>query len=354
MAVVNAAAVAAALAQLLGEKIHNQINRAVVMLKLLPHATEEGKNLAWDARFSAAGAASDSSIADGADVSVFEDDDRVPATLNWGIYSQAFGVTGFARAVSRQPGGPSQLEDLFGDVMLGTSQRLALNIARDVWTGPGGGTRILGLFGGATLTSGAPLSAAGTYATIDRAVRTQWQGNVLANGGTPRALSFQLMRDMRREIYEACGMMPDLIVCDPFQHEQYGMLFGSERRYVQDITLRGQKFTLDGGYKALEFDGIPIIADVNAPAGQLTWLNTSYVKLAQMPDGVDDVNQSKQMVTLAGTAEEQLGEGRTNLFARINPLARTGDAYKFQFILYPQMKVERCNAHGVLADLITA
>jgi hypothetical protein len=37
--------------------------------------------------------------------------------------------------------------------------------------------------------------------------------------------------------------------------------------------------------------------------------------------------------------------------ARLNRLARTGDAYKFQLILYPQLQVERPNSCGVIADL---
>ncbi len=355
MGIVAASDIANALSQIFEDKVRAQTNRAVVTLKLLPHQIVGGKNLAWDVSMAAAAESATSYTTDGADISAYGADDKIPATLAWGIYSkEAFGVTGLARATARSNASPTGLEDLYGVELMDASQRLCKNLARDLFTAAGSGGAMLGLFGGSTLTSAAPLSNAGTYANIDRGTYTAWKANVLANGGVPRALSFGLMRDMRRTIYDACGEMPDLIVCDSYQHERYGMLFGDQRRYVQDISLRGQKFTLDGGYKALEFDGIPIVADVNCPAGCMIFLNTQYVTVCQVPDGADDVNKSKGLMRLAGTGEEQFSDGQTSLFCRINPLAITGDAYKFQLISYPQVKVTRCNALGTLADLATS
>ncbi len=351
---VTVSRVASALATLFQDKIIAQMNRSVVLAQLLPHAPALGQNLTWDVEFPNSGASSNSALAEGAAVTVFGDDDVVPAVLQWGNYSEAISLTGKARAIARASGSPSELEDLFGQKLERAVRRLTKNLARDMYVGPGSGERILGLFGGASLTSGAPLAANGSYAGIDRSTYALWGGNVLSNGGAPRALDIPLMRDMRRTIYDACGEMPDLIVCDSFQHEQYGLTFGAERRYVQEVTLRGQKITLDGGYRALEFDGIPVIADVNCPAGTMVFLNSNYVKMRQLPDSADEVNKSMGVLSLHGTAEEQFKSGQTRLFARVNPLARTGDAYNFQLILYPQMQVERCNALGVITDLATS
>jgi hypothetical protein len=234
---------------------------------------------------------------------------------------------------------------------MGAIRRLAKNLGRDFWQGPGTGNRVLGLYGGATLQSGAPLSNAGTYAGISRVTYTDWKANVLLNGGVLRALSFDLMRDMRKAIYDACGEMPDLIMCDSTQHEAYGKLFGNERRYTQDVTIRGQKITLDGGYRALEFDGIPIIASVNHPAGYMSFLNTAYVKLSALDDMPTEANRSPRMVQLQAMPEEQLQSGACPFRARLNPLAVNGDLYPIQMILYPQIYVERCSALGVLGDL---
>lgn len=354
MTTVDLSRVVAALPTLVADRVTKQMNRSAPLLQLLTHEAGFGHNLQWDAQFKNAGEVTDSTLGEGADVTTFQDDDLVPAVLQWGNYSEAIALTGKAMAIARTVGKPSDLADLFATKVVDAVMRLAKNIGRDCWTGSGATNRILGLYGGATLTSGAPLSAAGTYASINRATYADWQSNVLANGGTPRALSFQLMRDMRKKIYEACGEMPDLIMCDATIHEKYGMLFNDQRRYVQEITLRGQKFTLDGGYKALEFDGIPLIADINHPAGTMTFLNTSYLKCSSVPDRAGADNRSPGMIALQVMPEEQLLSGSVPLQARLNPLAVTGDAYKLQMLLYPQLKLIRPNSCGVLADLITA
>lgn len=354
---VDLARVADALPTLMQDKIIPQMNRSAPELQLIPYQSGNTKTLVWDVEFKNAAESANSALAEGATVTVFGDDDIVPATLSWCDYSESIAVTGKAMSASAGSAGragPSELQDLWVHKSLGAVTRLAKNLGRDFWSGPGTGNRMLGLYGGATLTSGAPLSNAGTYAGINRATFTDWQANVLLNGGTPRPLSFDLMRDMRKRIYDACGEMPDLIMCDSTQHEAYGKLFGDNRRYVQDVTVRGQTIKLDGGYKALEFDGIPIIASVNHPAGVMSWLNTSYVKLRALDDQPREANRAPRMIQLQAMPEEQLRSSACPFRARLNPLAVTGDLYPIQMILYPQIQVERCNALGVLGDLATS
>lgn len=351
---VDTARIADALPTLLQDDIIATMNRSCPELQLIRYKPVAGaKNLQWDVEFKNASEATDSSIAEGANVSAFGDDDIVPAILQFKDYSEAIKVTGKALRTAKAAGsgGASELNDLWIQKTLRAVRRLAKNLGKDFWQGPGTGNRILGLYGGATLTSGAPLSAAGTYASINRATYADWQGNVLANGGVARPVSFQLLRDMRRDIYEACGEMPDLIMCDPVQHEKYGMLFGDQRRYVQEITVRGQKIVLDGGYRALEFDGIPIIMSVNHPSGSMTFLNTNHVYMTALDDSPSEANRSPRMVQLQAMPEEQLLSGAVPLQARLNPLAVNGDAYPMQMILYPQVQLERPNTCGVLADL---
>lgn len=344
-----------ALPTLLADKVIAQMNRSAPELQLIPFKAGQHKNLTWDVEFKNASESSDSSLDEGETVSTYGDDDIVPATLNWCDYSEAIAVTGKALSAARGSaggaGGASELQDLWTHKTMGAVRRLAKNLGRDFWVGPGSGGRMLGLYGGSTLTSAAPLSNAGSYGGIDRGTYTEWKANVLLNGSVARPLSFDLMRDMRKAIYDACGEMPDLIMCDSTQHEAYGKLFGDNRRYTQEVTIRGQKIVLDGGYRALEFDGIPIIASVNHPAGYMTFLNTNYVKMAALDDMPTEANRSPRMVQLQAMPEEQLQSGACPFRARLNPLAVTGDKYPIQMILYPQVYVERCNAFGVLGDL---
>lgn len=355
---IDLASIANALPTLIEDSVVAQMNRSAPELQLFGHKGATGKNLAWDVEFRNASESANSALAEGATVTVFGDDDIVPATLNYCDYSESISVTGKAMVGARQAagagGGASDLEDIWVHKTLNAIRRLGKNLGRDFWQGPGTGNRMLGLYGGSTLTSGAPLSNAGSYAGISRATYADWRANVLLNGGAQRPLSFDLMRDMRRAIYEACGEMPDLIMCDAAMHEAYGRLFNDQRRYITgDIALSGGRtVTLDGGYKALEFDGIPIVASVNHPANTLSFLNTHYISVSTPNDQVTRGNRADGFVNLQVMPEEQLKSGRTPFRARLNPLAVTGDTFPLQMILYPQIWVERCNVHGVLGDIL--
>lgn len=348
MAVLTNATIASALATLFEDRIAMQINRAVVLAQLLRTTPGTGKNIGWVSRFGTAAPGS-AVIGDGVAVSTFNSDTKLSATLNFGTYHDAFSTTGKARAAARASGNPQELVDLFAEEIMESVTRLAMAISVDLYTGTGATDNINGLL---TASGAAPgIAATGTYATIDRAVQTQWQSTVMANGGVPRPLSFELMREMRRRIYVASGMKPDLIVCDPIQHERYANLFSDQRRYVQSIQLRGQTITLDGGMQVLEFDGIPVVEDVSHPSGKMTFLNTRFVEMKVLPDSPDTVNQAAGSVQLAGTAEEQFGGSSIGLRARIQPLAVVGDAFPFALYIYPQIQVRRPNTCGSLNDL---
>ena len=345
MAVVTLADIAGTLTTIFEDRIANQINRATVAIQLLPTGPGTGKNVQWSARF---GTAVGGTRADGADLvpADFLNDNKVPANLDYGTYDSPFSITGKAAAAAMAAGNPQELEDLFADELGDAVERLAKGIQQDLYTGAGGTDEIFGFFG-----ASGPLAATGTYAGIARGTFPQWASNVLGNSGVGRALTIPLMRQMRQNIYEASGEKPDLILCDAGVHRAYGELLGQQRRYVDQIRMRGEVIRLDGGYHVLEFDGIPVVEDVDMTSGTMLFLNTRYVKICQLPDPANAVNQALGNVELAGTDEEQFGQGNSQLTARINPLARTGDAYKFQLICYPQLQVRRCNAQGQIQDI---
>lgn len=345
MAVVNLSSIANTLTTIFEDRIANQINRATVALQLVPSGDGTGKNVQWSARF---GTGVGSTRADGAVLvdGDFLNDSKQPANLDYGTYDAPFAITGKALAGAMAAGNPAELENLFADELGDAVERLAKKVQQDLYTGDGSADTIFGFFG-----ASGPLAATGTYANINRATFPQWASNVLANGGTNRALTFELMRSMRKEIYEASGEKPDLVLCDAAIHQKYGTLFGDQRRFVQEVRLRGDVIRLDGGYQVLEFDGIPVVEDVDMPANTMLFLNTRYVKMAQLPDPSNQINQSMGNPEVAGTDEEQFGESRSNLTARINVLGRDGDRYRFQLICYPQLQVRRPNAQGQIQDI---
>lgn len=337
--------IAAALAVIFEPKIIPQFNRSVVLAQLLPYEVGTAAQVNWDAEFGTENV--DTSVADGADIVDFDDDTPVKASLLYATAQQSFKVTGKARAGAAITGNPAQLEDLFGEKLMGAATRLISGINRDLYTGDGSADHLWGLYPAGVKAIG----ATGNYAGIDRNTYPRWAGVVRANGGNARPVTLQLMREMRQAIYESCGQSTDLIICSPTQHTKFGQLLGDGRHFIQDVYMRGQKIVLDPGYQALMFDGIPVIQDVACPNGIQIWINTNFVRLRQMPDAADIVNGSPGIMRLQGTPEMQFGEQMTGFYARINPLAKLGDHIKMQLILYPAIQVKRPNAQGVLADL---
>lgn len=346
MSDMNYSAIAASLATIFSNKVANQINRSTVITQLFPVVTGDSHNINWVASF---GSATGKVIADGAVVDRTNDpqkDDKVPASLNYGTYSETFGVTGRALAGALASGNPSELKNLFASEIKDASERFAKRVEIDLFTGAG----VNDAFVGMNASAGA-LRATGTYANIDRAVRTQWAATEMANGGVGRALTLSLMRDMRRRIYIASGSKPDLIVTTPELHMKYGELIGQQRRWMQDVHLRGQKVTLDGGYQYLEFDGIPVIEAVDAVTGTMDFVSSSSMEIVTQPDPINMINQSMGPIEVKGTAEEQFGDPGARIRARINPLGRDGDRYQFQLLAYLGFRCKRPNTGGIISDL---
>ena len=352
MATVAFSTIEATLADLFYDDIANQINRSVVLAQVLDVRPGTGKNIQWSAKTGTA-TPSGAVIADGADVSTFNNDTKQPAVLQYGTYHDAFAVTGKAMAAARAAGNPAELASLMVDELGDSVERLASAVATDVYLGSGATDNMFGLYG--SLGAGAvdAIGDTGTYAGIDRSVVTQWQSNVVdAALADFSSNAFTLMRQLRRQIYVASGERPDIFVTDPVQHEKLGLAYQAERRYTDTVRRNdGTVIRLDGGYQVLEFDGISVIEDVLHPAQKVTALNSRHVFLTQLADSPDAMNQAMGSIGIAGTPEEQFGAQSTRLTARIQPLAITGDAFKYQLILYPNVVVKRPNACGVITNL---
>lgn len=343
MAAVNLSTISSVLATIFDNDITSCINRSSPLLQVLPVKAADSQALVWPASTGTAVPAG-AAIAEGTDVSTFNNDTRRKASLTFPTYHDAFSVSGPALAAALAAGNPQALVNLFGAEIMDSASRLGAAIGQHLYSGAGAGSpdQMIGL----TATAGG-VRATGTYAGIDRSSVTQWRATEMMNSGTPRALTLDLMREMRRRIYLACGKKPDLIVCDPIQHEKYGQLLKEQRRWTQEVTLRGQKITLDGGYQVLEFDGIPIIEDQFAPAGQMLFLNTREVMVRYLPFAGEQDGE----MNLRVTPEEQFASDGTQLRAKVLKLARTGDFFKYALFIYPQVQVKAPFTCGLLGDL---
>lgn len=336
--------IASALNKKFESQITRHIQRASVLFAVLPPVRSNSQVIQWTNTFGTA-APTTAAIADGADVSTYNSDSKVPALLDFTTYHDAFGVSGRALAGALAAGNPEQIADLFAEEIRESTQRLAMSLSVDMYSGDGTSNKLLGL----VATAGG-LRATGTYATVNRGTFAQFAGNELLNGGVNRDLSLALMRLVRKTIYDKCGEKPDVILCSTALHEKYAELLGQNRRYIEDVAIRGRKVFLDGGYNALEFDGIPVLQDVSAPANRMLFLNTNYVAIKYLPHALAATMGLVGEKTLAGTPEEQFGQ-TGGMPGHIVSLARAGDMHKFAIFCYPQIVVRKPNAHAILGDL---
>lgn len=341
--------ITAVLASRFASQISRQMNRSIPLASVLPvYPHESGQTIQWAIEH---GADVGGVVADGADISTYNKDTKAAATLNFGIYSDAIQLNGFAMAAAQMAGNPSALVNLLAHEVGNSAHRLGKIIGTDIYSGATSG----GIVGLNPSTTVGAVGSTGTYAGVIRGSVTQWAGNYSSNGGVARPLSFDLMRTMMRTIYVASGEKPNLIVCDPVSFQNLGKLYDSGRQFNQNIQAGVGKIILDAGYNALSFDGVAVLEDVNCQAGKMYFLNLDHVSLVAGADSSTMVGLGMGSVAVQGHAESQLGANVTKLSARLNPLARAGDHIRMQLITYVQLKCDRPNSCGVLADLeITA
>ena len=316
------------------------VNRRSLMLRLLPFRKGSGPSIQFGVEFTGAGTSA-GAIADGADAVTDSADSRQPASLNWAVYSDTVKQSGLAVSAAATTMSPEDLRDLMGRDVINAANALASKVNKDFWVQASSAAGKLPV----TAIDSA-VAATGSYANIDRGAYTGWASNVDFNSGVKRAVSLALMRKVRRAIFIAGGET-DMIVCDPVTFDNYGALMDPQRHYLDNIRTAKGDITLDPGWRALEFEGIPVLRDKDAPAGQMNFYDSKYMYWQYLPDAtVPGFPKLADMI--AKGDENEPGSLPIALLA----LARSGDATKIMLKTYFQLVVERCNAQGVLGDLL--
>lgn len=127
-----------------------------------------------------------------------------------------------------------------------------------------------------TMGLGGIMSQTLTLQNIDPAVQTWWKPSRVANGGTPRAVSQPLMR-LAVDDAELEGGKIDLITGSYGVRAAFEALLNQNVRFVSPMEL-------EGGYKALDFDGMPIIVDRYHESNRMYFIDSSEIDLYQLSD----------------------------------------------------------------------
>lgn len=356
MASDNLSNVTAALSQTFAKRLVKTWNRQALLINQIPVVSDGGqgdaKQIAWDASFTGATAAS---FAEGSDVaaSEFNQDVLLPAVLPWGQYRAAFKLSNLEiNAASRNVAGAVELGNIVGLRAEGSITKMLSVMNQDFFTGTGtdssGNPTVIGLSAG--------LGASGQYAGLSKTSNVEWQGNVLGNGGIVRPLTFDLLANLEQNIFTTSGRQPDALICSPGVARKYEGLFETRRITLDNGSspvpgYQGSTRTpYTGPTTNLFWRGLPIIRDRNCPANTIYMINlqeleTKYLPFSPLaPDGVNAYNAL--MPSADGTNFTP-----SNIMCTVYPLARTGSAVPFVAEVYVQLKVARPNSHGLLLDV---
>jgi hypothetical protein len=162
--------------------------------------------------------------------------------------------------------------------------------------------------------------------TLAVATYNFWKANVdstTTRYGAQRALTFNLMQKMFDKCEEKAGKDygPNVIFTTRAIRREYLDLCQADRRSVNTMSL-------DGGWKALEYNGIGLMVDTDAIDGEMYFLTTKDLGIYRMSD--------YDWMTKDGA-----------VLSRI-----TGyDAYEAVLYRYAEFGCRRRNSQGVLADL---
>lgn len=335
--------ISTALSQIYSARLADQRNMDAIELSVLNIVpNDSGKNVAWDARFS--GTKATTVFADGSDVDPAEYTKtvKVPATLGFGNYRSPASISDLAAILSAvAEGSPDELRQLVDTEIKDSLIQITKDIAVDVYTGTGtsgGNPNIVGLAGGAALSTG-------SYATIDRGTYTEWAANVIGNGGVDRPLTDDLMRQAEVAVFNAGGGPANMILTTGNVHRKYAGLFQAMLRVNTGGQMPSQYAM---GTNDLYWSNMPVTRSSRAPAKKLFMFNTNDVELVfpriMMPVASVPMNPMVQKMGMDLKRQYMLP-------IMVEPLARTGNALKFNVYTFVQLRARRPNAIATITDI---
>jgi len=161
--------------------------------------------------------------------------------------------------------------------------------------------------------------AVGTYDWFKANVLTHSSGRYQGQ----RALDLSIMQQMfdKVEIKAGKDYGPDLIITTHSIRREYLEIMQADRRNVNTMEL-------DGGWTALDYNGVPLMVDVDAIDGEMYFITTRDLQIYRMSD--------YDWMTKDGA-----------ILSRI-----TGyDAYEAVLFRYAELGAKRRNSHGVICDI---
>ena len=277
----DSAKVATLIREYFGTAFIEVIRREIVFLNLIePQKVDTNeKDLQWKINY--AGNSSVGSYSENDSLGTAGEQAYTTASLDWALNKGKIRVSGLAQRISEGTNSiinaltqesESVLKDLKRNINL---QLLSDGVGNLNGVRPeldATGKDITGIQ--AAIDDG---SAVTTYAGVDRSTNMWWRSYVLDNGGTLRSLTEALMFQIYNEIATREGQVTH-ILCSPNTWTTYGLMLEQERRQVNP------GYTLSGGFKAIDFNGIPIVMVPGYQENRMDFLDMSQLTYRMLLD----------------------------------------------------------------------
>jgi hypothetical protein len=171
-----------------------------------------------------------------------------------------------------------------------------------------------------------------TFGEIDRTTGAGafFKANVLSNSGTLRALTTDLMQQAMDQCDIASDETPGAILTNHAIKRRYAALLVADKRYPP-----GGDITLDGGYKALDFNGVALVADKDA----------SLTATPNVLQALYFLSMSSLEMQVLQDWEWMQKDGA--ILARV----ANKDAYEATLACYMNLSCDRPNANCLLSDI---
>lgn len=166
-----------------------------------------------------------------------------------------------------------------------------------------------------------------TYVTtlhnLSRSTYAWWKASTHSNddnSGTNRDLTLALIQDSISAV-EKNGGKTNLILSGHDVRDSYAALVVADKRFVNTMDL-------DGGFKALEYNGIPWVADRDCPPNTVFFVDTDHLQIMQMSDWNWMDKDGAVLSRVSGS-----------------------DAYEAVLYWYADLTTDRPRAHSFLRDV---
>lgn len=120
-------------------------------------------------------------------------------------------------------------------------------------------------------------SGTAIFSDVQAASHALWRSNNFFNAGAPRALTTDLMQQAFDASEQQGQAAPSIGICSYNVRRAYVNLLTADRRYVNE-------YVLDGGFKAIDYNGTPVVPDKDCPEGALFWLSEDNLMIARSSD----------------------------------------------------------------------